>query len=73
MSLLRPLRIIHEYVIAYTLLDAVGSHLPAVLHLGSVDVPLLPRRLGTAAGRFGIMADSGLLLGVGDHGRLQST
>jgi 1-acyl-sn-glycerol-3-phosphate acyltransferase len=54
--MLRPLKIIHEYVVAYCVLTLLG----AICLLFSVWAllvhPLLPRRAGTAAGRFGIMA-----------------
>ncbi|MFL6604044.1 MAG: lysophospholipid acyltransferase family protein [Steroidobacteraceae bacterium] len=56
MSLLRPLRIIHEYVIAYTLLTLLGLICLLFCVWALLVYPLLPRRLGTAAGRFGIMA-----------------
>jgi 1-acyl-sn-glycerol-3-phosphate acyltransferase len=56
MSLLRPLRIIHEYVIAYTLLTLLGLICLLFSIWALLIHPLLPRRLGTAAGRFGIMA-----------------
>ena len=56
MSLLRPLRIIHEYVIAYTLLTLLGLICLLFSVWALLMYPLLPRRLGTAAGRFGIMA-----------------
>ena len=56
MSLLRPLRIIHEYVIAYTLLTLLGLICLLFSLWALLMYPLLPRRLGTAAGRFGIMA-----------------
>jgi hypothetical protein len=56
MSLLRPLRIIHEYVIAYTLLTLLGLICLLFSVWALLMYPLLPRRLGTAAGRSGIMA-----------------
>jgi 1-acyl-sn-glycerol-3-phosphate acyltransferase len=56
MSLLRPLRIIHEYVVAYTLLMLLGLICLLFSVWALLMHPLLPRRLGTAAGRFGIMA-----------------
>jgi 1-acyl-sn-glycerol-3-phosphate acyltransferase len=56
MSLLRPLRIIHEYVVAYTLLTLLGLICLLFSVWALLMHPLLPRRLGTAAGRFGIMA-----------------
>jgi len=56
MSLLRPLRIIHEYVLAYALLTLLGLICLLFSVWALLMYPLLPRRLGTAAGRFGIMA-----------------
>jgi len=56
MSLLRPLRIIHEHVVAYTLLTLLGLICLLFCVWALLMHPLLPRRLGTAAGRFGIMA-----------------
>jgi len=56
MSLLRTLRIIHEYVIAYALLTLLGVICLLFCVWALLMYPLLPRRLGTAAGRFGIMA-----------------
>jgi 1-acyl-sn-glycerol-3-phosphate acyltransferase len=56
MSLTRPLRIIHEYVVAYTLLTLLGLICLLFCVWALLMHPLLPRRLGTAAGRFGIMA-----------------
>src|ERR1700736_4013202 len=56
MSLLRTLRIIHEYVIAYTLLTRWGLICLLFSVWALLMYPLLPRRAGTAAGRFGIMA-----------------
>jgi len=56
MSLLRPLRIIHEYVVAYTLLTVLGLICLLFSVWALLMYPLLPRRVGTAAGRFGIMA-----------------
>jgi 1-acyl-sn-glycerol-3-phosphate acyltransferase len=55
MSLLRPLRIIHEYVIAYVLLTLLGLICLLFSVWALLMYPLLPRRLGTAAGRCGIM------------------
>lgn len=55
MSLLRPLRIIHEYVIAYALLTLLGLICLLFSVWALLMYPLLPRRLGTAAGRSGIM------------------
>jgi 1-acyl-sn-glycerol-3-phosphate acyltransferase len=56
MSLLRTLRIIHEYVIAYTLLTLLGLICLLFSVWALLMYPLLRRRAGTAAGRFGIMA-----------------
>lgn len=54
--MLRPLKVIHEHVIACTVLTLLG--LMCLLFSGWALLmhPLLPRRMGTAAGRFGIMA-----------------
>ena len=53
--MMRPLRIIHEYVIAYTLLTVLGL-ICLLFSVWALSMyPLLPRRLGTAAGRCGIM------------------
>jgi 1-acyl-sn-glycerol-3-phosphate acyltransferase len=56
MSLLRPLRILHEYTVAYALLTVLGLICLLFSAWALLMYPLLPRRLGTAAGRFGIMA-----------------
>src|ERR1700716_448458 len=56
MSLLRLLRIIHECVIAYTLLTLLGLICLLFSVWALLMYPLLRRRAGTAAGRFGIMA-----------------
>jgi 1-acyl-sn-glycerol-3-phosphate acyltransferase len=54
--MLRPLKIIHEYVVAYTVLTLLGA-ICLLFSLWALAMhPLLPRRMGTAAGRFGIMA-----------------
>ena len=55
MSLLRPLRIIHEYVITYALLTLLGLICLLFSAWALLMYPLLPRRVGTAAGRYGIM------------------
>jgi 1-acyl-sn-glycerol-3-phosphate acyltransferase len=54
--MLRPLKIIHEYVVAYTLLVLLGLICLLFSAWALLMYPLLPRRVGTAAGRFGIMA-----------------
>lgn len=54
--MLRPLRIIHEYVVAYTLLILLGVICLLFCVWALLMYPLLPRSAGTAAGRFGIMA-----------------
>ncbi len=56
MSQLRPLRTIHEYVVAYALLTLLGLICLLFSVWALLMYPLLPRRVGTAAGRFGIMA-----------------
>jgi 1-acyl-sn-glycerol-3-phosphate acyltransferase len=52
----RPLKILHDYIIAYTLLLLLGLICLTFSVWALVTYPLLPRRLGTAAGRAGIMA-----------------
>jgi 1-acyl-sn-glycerol-3-phosphate acyltransferase len=54
--MLRPLKIIHEYVIAYTLLTLLGLICLLFSIWALLMYPLLSHRAGTAAGRFGIMA-----------------
>src|SRR5882757_3663834 len=54
--MLRPLKIIHEYVVAYTVLTLLGLICLLFSIWALAMYPVLPRRLGTAAGRFGIMA-----------------
>jgi 1-acyl-sn-glycerol-3-phosphate acyltransferase len=54
--MLRPLKIIHEYVVAYTVLTLLGLICLLFSVWALLMYPLLPRRAGTAAGRFGIMA-----------------
>jgi 1-acyl-sn-glycerol-3-phosphate acyltransferase len=54
--MLRPLKIIHEYVVAYTVLTLLGLICLLFSIWALVAYPLLPRRIGTAGGRFGIMA-----------------
>jgi 1-acyl-sn-glycerol-3-phosphate acyltransferase len=53
---MRLLKIIHEYVVAYTVLALLGLICLLFSVWALVMYPLLPRRWGTAAGRFGIMA-----------------
>jgi 1-acyl-sn-glycerol-3-phosphate acyltransferase len=54
--MLRPLKIIHECVVAYTVLLLLGLICLLFSLWALLMFPLLPRRVGTAAGRFGIMA-----------------
>jgi 1-acyl-sn-glycerol-3-phosphate acyltransferase len=54
--MLRPLKIIHEYVVAYAVLTLLGVICLLFSAWALLMYPLLPRRVGTAAGRFGIMA-----------------
>ena len=54
--MLRLLKIIHEYVVAYTVLTLLGLICLLFSAWALAMYPLLPRRMGTAAGRFGIMA-----------------
>lgn len=54
--MLRTLKIIHESVLTYLLLLLLGVEC-LLFSIGALLLyPLLPRRLGTAAGRYGIMA-----------------
>ncbi|MGH8137373.1 MAG: lysophospholipid acyltransferase family protein [Steroidobacteraceae bacterium] len=52
----RPLKILHDCVIAYTLLALLGVICLIFSVWALLVYPLLPRHVGTAAGRFGIMA-----------------
>jgi len=52
----RPLKILHEYVLVYGLLVLLGVICLAFSVWALLMYPLLPRRWGTAAGRYGIMA-----------------
>jgi len=52
--MLRPLKIIHEYVVAYAVLTLLGLICLVYSVWAMVAYPLLPRRLGTAVGRLGI-------------------
>jgi 1-acyl-sn-glycerol-3-phosphate acyltransferase len=54
--MLRPLKIIHEYVVCYAVLTLLGLICLLFSVWALLMFPLLPRRIGTAAGRFGIMA-----------------
>jgi 1-acyl-sn-glycerol-3-phosphate acyltransferase len=54
--MLRPLKIIHEYVVAYAVLMLLGVICLLFSAWALLMYPLLSRRAGTAAGRFGIMA-----------------
>lgn len=54
--MLRPLKIIHEYVVTYTVLTLLGLICLLFSAWALAMYPLFPRRMGTAAGRFGIMA-----------------
>ncbi|MEA3180832.1 MAG: hypothetical protein QOI59_4355 [Gammaproteobacteria bacterium] len=53
---MKPFKIIHEYVVAYTVLTLLGFICLLFSVWALLMYPLLPRRVGTAAGRFGIMA-----------------
>ncbi len=55
-GMLRPLKIVHEYAVAYVLLVLLGVICLLFSVWALVMHPLLTRRAGTAAGRFGIMA-----------------
>jgi len=55
-GMLRPLKIIHEYVVAYAVLTLLGIICLVYSIWALVAHPLLPRRLGTAVGRLGISA-----------------
>jgi 1-acyl-sn-glycerol-3-phosphate acyltransferase len=52
--MLRPLKTIHEYVVAYVLLTLLGLICLVFSIWALLMYPLLSRRVGTAAGRFGI-------------------
>jgi 1-acyl-sn-glycerol-3-phosphate acyltransferase len=56
LGMLRPLKIIHEYVVAYVVLTLLGAICLVYSLWALAAYPLLPRRLGTAVGRFGISA-----------------
>jgi 1-acyl-sn-glycerol-3-phosphate acyltransferase len=53
---MKPFKIIHEYVVAYTVLTLLGLICLLFSIWALAMYPVLPRRVGTAAGRFGIMA-----------------
>jgi 1-acyl-sn-glycerol-3-phosphate acyltransferase len=55
-GMLRPLKIIHEYVVAYAVLTLLGVICLVYSIWALVAHPLLPRRWGTTAGRLGISA-----------------
>jgi 1-acyl-sn-glycerol-3-phosphate acyltransferase len=52
----QPLKILYDYVVAYTLLVLLGGICLTFSICALVMYPLLPRQWGTAAGRIGIMA-----------------
>ncbi len=54
-GMLRPLKIVHEYVVTYALLTLLGVICLTFSVWALLMYPLLPRRAGTAAGRYGIM------------------
>jgi 1-acyl-sn-glycerol-3-phosphate acyltransferase len=56
LGMLRPLKIIHEYVVAYTLLALLGVICLLFSVWALLVHPVLPRRVGMALGRCGIMA-----------------
>jgi 1-acyl-sn-glycerol-3-phosphate acyltransferase len=56
LGMLRPLKILHDYVVAYALLALLGVICLAFSVWALLTYPLLPRRFGMAAGRIGIMA-----------------
>jgi 1-acyl-sn-glycerol-3-phosphate acyltransferase len=60
----RPLKIIHEYVVAYSVLTLLGVICLLFSVWALLMYPVLPRRLGTAAGRFGITAGFRLFSGL---------
>lgn len=53
--MLRPLKIIHEYVVAYTLLALLGLICLLFSAWALLIHPVMPGRVGTAVGRYGIM------------------
>ena len=52
----RPLKILHDYLVTYAMLLALGVICLLFSVWALLVYPFLPRRWGTAAGRFGIMA-----------------
>lgn len=52
----RPLKLFRDYLMTYTMLIVLGLICLAFSVWALLVYPLLPRRWGTAAGRFGIMA-----------------
>jgi 1-acyl-sn-glycerol-3-phosphate acyltransferase len=54
--MLRPLKTLHDYVVTYALLTVLGIICLIFSVWALLMYPLLPRRWGTAAGRFGIMS-----------------
>jgi 1-acyl-sn-glycerol-3-phosphate acyltransferase len=55
-GMLRPLKTLHDYAVTYALLAVLGVICLIFSVWALLVYPLLPRRWGTAAGRFGIMA-----------------
>jgi 1-acyl-sn-glycerol-3-phosphate acyltransferase len=56
LGMLRPLKTLHDFVVAYALLIVFAIICLLFSVWALLMYPLLPRRLGTAAGRFGIMS-----------------
>jgi 1-acyl-sn-glycerol-3-phosphate acyltransferase len=54
--MLRSLKVVHDYFVAYALLIVLGIICLIYSVWALIMYPLLPRRMGTAVGRFGIMA-----------------
>jgi 1-acyl-sn-glycerol-3-phosphate acyltransferase len=52
----RPIKILHDWILAYALLAMLGVVCLVFSVWAFIMYPLLPRRWGTAAGRFGIMS-----------------
>lgn len=52
----RPLKVLHDCVLTYALIALLGVICLVFSAWALLVYPLLPRRMGTAAGRFGIMA-----------------
>lgn len=53
---LRPLKIVHDYLVTYAMVIVLGLICLVFCMWALLVYPLLPRRWGTAIGRFGIMA-----------------